>query len=223
MKKILLTLTALFVVTGVFAETAQPAFRLLDGYLEKRVRDAEYGRKNGSWILIGTGLLAGAAGTTLFLVGDSLAASAGVAPMPRDAKFGTSLGLWIGGGVLTTIGVALNLFPPTSDERANYQAIYRESDPATQEALAAARLKSMSQDAKDQRTVNGFVNLGLVGVSTAFRIATAVDQGKPWSSNMFGVWSWESGTVLSGFAALFVRSQEEALYQQYLDVTKSKD
>ncbi len=217
MKKILLVALTLLMTGGLFAQTTpQPAFRLLDGYLEKRRVSAEYGAKSGPWVLMGTGLALGAASAVVWYGGDSIAQSAGVGAMNPEVRFGTTLGLGVGAVVLTGIGVALNFFPPTFDERARYSAIYHETDPALQETMAAARLKGMAETEKDSRLVSGWVNLSLAGGSFAVQLISNQQRGRSWGEGLFNNWGWPLGSVLGGVTSLMVKSPEETLYEEYL-------
>jgi len=219
MKKIVLGALALFTAAGLFAQSVpQPAFRLLDGYLDKQSKAAEYGAKNGSWVLMGTGLALGAASATVWYGSDSIARSAGRGPLSSEAKFGWTLGLGIGGAVLGGIGLAMNLFPPSFDQRAQYSAIYHETDPVLQESLAAARLKGMSETAKDTRVASGWVSLGITGVSLGLRAFTNNQAGRLWSDGLFSSWGWEAGSIAGGITSLLVKSPEESLYEEYLYV-----
>jgi len=217
MKKIVFVVLTLLVVGGLFAQTTpQPAFRLLDGYLEKRRVAAEYGAKTGPWVLIGTGVAMGAASAVVWYAGDSIGQSAGVGAMNPEVRFGTTLGLGIGAAVLTGVGVALNLFPPAFDERARYSAIYQETDPTLQETMAAARLKGMAETEKDSRLVSGWVNLSLAGGSFAFQVISNQQLGRSWGDGLFNSWGWPLGSVMGGVTSLVVKSPEETLYEEYL-------
>jgi len=216
-------LLVLMVAGGIFGQALpqpvpQPAFRLLDGYLEKRRLDAEYGAKVAPWVLMGTGVALGAASAVNWFAGDDVARAFGSSPPSRETRLVASLGLGLGAVVLTGIGLALYQFPPTFDERAQYSAIYHEPDPVLQETLAASRLQSLSEKAQSTRFVTGWVNLGLSGASLGFRAVTNQDNGRPWSDSLFSVSSWEGGAILGGVLSLLVPSPEEFLYQEYLRV-----
>jgi hypothetical protein len=217
MKQCILTVLAILTAAGAFAEpVAQPAFRLLDGYLDKRAYDAEYGAKAGPWILIGTGAALGATSATIWFAGDAINESTGQSPMSHNQKVLLTAGFAAGAVVLTGIGVSLGLFPPVIDERAQYSAIYRETDPVLQETMAAARLKGMAETGKSARTVSGWVNLGVSGASIAFQILTNRDNGQPWSQGLFGYSGWSLGSIVGGATSLLVKSPEETLYEEYL-------
>lgn len=219
MKKIVLTLLVLLMGGLIFGQAVpQPAFRLLDGYLEKRTLDAEYGAKVGPWVLMGTGVALGAAAATTWFAGDDVARAFGTSPPSHETRLVASLGLGLGAVVLTGIGFALHQFPPTFDERAQYAAIYHETDAALQESLAASRLQSLSEKAQSTRLVNGWVNLGLSTVSLGFRSLDNQDKGRFWSEGLFNVSSWEAGAILGGALYLLIPSPEEFLYQEYLRV-----
>jgi len=217
MKKILLTVLVALTISPIFAEpVAQPAFRLLDGYLNKRAYDAEYGAKVGPWVLVGTGAALGATSATIWFAGDSINQSTGHGNMDPNLKLGLAAGFATGAVVLTGIGVALGLFPPVIDERAQYSAIYRETDPSLQETMAAARLKGMAEDGKSARLVSGWVNLGISGASVVFQVLSNRDRGNPWSEGLFGYSGWSLGSIVGGATSLLVRSPEETLYEEYL-------
>lgn len=217
MKKMILTALALLTIAPLFAQpVAQPAFRLLDGYLNKRAYDAEYGAKAGPWILIGTGAALSAASATVWFAGDSINQSSGHGNMDPNTKLGVTVGLAAGAVVLTGIGVSLGLFPPVIDERAKYSAIYRETDPSLQETMAAARLKGMAEDGKSSRVVSGWVNLGVAGASVVFQVFANRDNGRPWSEGLLGYSGWSLGSFVGGATSLLVRSPEETLYDEYL-------
>lgn len=217
MKKSILTILILSAAAGLFAQQVpQPAFRLLDGYLDKRAADAEYGAKAGPWILIGTGAALGATSATIWFAGDSIAQSAGGSSMNPNVKLWTTAGFAAGAVVLTGVGVALGLFPPVIDERAQYSAIYEETDPVAQETMAVARLKGMAEHGRDSRIVTGWVNLGLAGASVAFQILTNRDAGRVWSDGLFDSVRWHLGATVNGATSLLIRSAEETLYDEYL-------
>lgn len=206
---------------GLFAQGAnqsapQPAFRLLDGYLTKREYDAAYGAKVGPWVLAGTGALMAAGSATVWFAGDALSRSANGSEMDPTVKVATAASLAGGAVLFTGIGIALGFFPPVIDERAQYAAIYKETDPTLQETMAVARLKGMAEDGKASRTVGGWVNLGLAGASIALQVITNHENGKAWSTNLLGYSGWVAGSVVGGATSLLVRSPEEALYDEYL-------
>lgn len=206
---------------GLFAQSVnqsvpQPAFRLLDGYLTKREYDAAYGAKVGPWVLAGTGALLAAGSATVWFAGDALSRSANGSDMDPTVKVATAASLAGGAVLLTGIGVALGFFPPVIDERAQYAAIYKETDPTLQETMAVARLKGLAEDGKTGRIVGGWTNLGLVGASVAFQVIANNEEGRPWSKNLLGSSGWVAGWVLGGVTSLLVRSPEEALYDEYL-------
>jgi len=210
---------------GLFAQSVnqsvpssapQPAFRLLDGYLTKREYDAAYGAKVGPWVLAGTGALLAAGSATVWFAGDSIARSVDGSNMDPTVKVATAASLAGGAVLLTGIGVALGFFPPVIDERAQYAAIYKETDPTLQETMAVARLKSLAEDGKTGRIVGGWVNLGVAAGSIALQVITNREKGDPWSQNLLGVSGWAAGNLVGGVSLLLVRSPEEALYDEYL-------
>ena len=220
MKKILFVTLGLMMAAGAFAQAMerpvpQPAFRLLDGYLSKRAMEAEYGAKTGPWVLMGTGLAAGAASATIWFASDSIADSAGVGRMNPQVKLGTALGLGIGSVVLTGIGLALRAAPPVYDERDKYSAIYHETDPTTQESMAAARLRSLAETTKDSRLVSGWVNLALGSAAFTFKVMENRDHGRYWSDGLLNGLGWGYGGVIGGITSLLVKSEEEKLFEEY--------
>jgi MFS family permease len=215
MKKILIAALVLVAASLSAEPVAQPAFRLLDGYLEKRTLAAEYGAKAGPWALMGTGVALGAASATVWFAGDAIADGAGAPRMSREVRFGTTLGLGVGAIVLTGIGYMLHLSPPAVDERAQYSAIYQETDPSLQESLAAARLESLAETSKGTRVVSGWVNLAIAGFSLGLQVSDNYHHGRPWTSSLFDRWDWPWGSVLTGATSLLLKSEEEQLYEEY--------
>lgn len=216
MKKIVSMTLALLMAGGAFAESVpQPAFRLLDGYLEKRAVAAEYGAKVGPWVLMGTGLTAGAAAATVWFAGDALADSAGVKRMPRETRFGAALGLGVGAVILTGVGFVLHKVPPVYDERAQYSAIYHETDPVVQETLAVGRLESLAEMGRNTRIVTGWANLAVSGLGIGLRLADNHDRGRTWSHGFYEDWGWEATTILTSATSLLIKSEEEALWDEY--------
>lgn len=215
MKKILLVALVLAASTLSAETVSQPAFRLLDGYLEKRTLAAEYGAKAGPWALMGTGVALGAASATVWFAGDAIADGAGASRMSREVRFGTTLGLGVGAIVLTGIGYMLHLSPPAIDERARYSAIYQETDPVLQESLAAARLESLAETSRDSRVVSGWINLAVAGFSLGLQVTDNYNHNRPWSTSLFDRWDWPWGSVIGGTTSLLVKSEEEQLYEEY--------
>ena len=76
---------------------------------------------------------------------------------------------------------------------------------AGNQAVAAGRAESLS----------AWVNLALAGASMAFTVADNHSKGRTWSYGLLHGWDWELGSVVGGATSLLVRSEEEALYDEY--------
>jgi hypothetical protein len=206
-----LILAAALAASGLSAEEPQIAFRLLDDYVQHRQERLNKSMDSGGLAsIIGGTLLIGAA-SAVYFAGNEISQAMSGAPMESGYRNTLSLGLTVGGAALVISGSVM-MGTPARDLRSEYSDVFREDDPAIQEAMAAATLKSMADRAKSSR-IGSIALWGTgFGLLTALKIGANIYEGNPWAVDLSGtVWS------LAGIIPpLLNKKDEELLYDKYL-------
>ena len=195
-------------------EIPQLGYRIMMGYIqgkEKTDADSKVYRV-GIPLALGGSLL-GAAGITYFY-GDSISQNFYGTDMNPKYKMGASLGLGISGLVFVGIGGLAAVLPPT-DYRLKYIETINATNPAYQEALAVAALKSIGEDARNARLISGTTFLGISMIVTGVNISKSLSEGKAWYTGL-SVTSSDLVYLVSGITTLLFPTPEEGLYDKYL-------
>jgi hypothetical protein len=215
MKKILVFLLICFTGLGLWADEPQLAFRLLDEYIREKEEFAE--SKIGPMIslTLGTGLAV--AGTTFLIADEYNDFQIEFEGEIMDKQTKNIIGYSMIGGGLLTMGVSTGLlFADAPDYRAEYSEIFGEEDPVVQEALAAAALYRLSDEARTERIREGIFNLSIPIAVNTIAIIINVSEGEPWYSDLTEISLSQINMIVSGIYNLaFHVTDEERLYEEY--------
>jgi hypothetical protein len=207
---------ALAIGGSAFAES-QPeiAYRLLSGYVGAKEVKGQGGNRVAGSIMTTTGglLVAGAAAT--WFAGDDISRSFTGQPMDGDLKVNLSLGLGIGGLVLSGIGSAVYFAKPV-DYRSAYGEVFSERDPSVREALSVAVLRDLAIHGKETRIRGAMSSLLVPLISAAIRAGVNLSEGRIWYDKIGSSISASSWSIVGGITTFFSTSEEERLYEKYL-------
>jgi len=217
MKKIICAaLCAIITAQALIAEKPQIAFRLLDDYIAKEQKEAARDKKVGGVIGLSAGVLFLGASAATWFYGDRIYGEYnGGAAMNPNVKLGVTLGLAAGGGLSLWSGID-SIVRPTKDLKLRYADVYDESDPEVQEAMAVATLQNLSVKYHGKRISSVITNLLTSSIAIGVAIGGNINDGFFWSDGLESVLLGQSYSLASGIARIFVKSDEELLYQQYL-------
>lgn len=211
--------TLLFVLSlGILSAQEQPeiAYRILNGYVDKREADGGGGKKIGGTIMVAVGGLMLAGAGTVWFAGDAIAESAGHSGgMNPDTKFGVTLGVGIGGLALTGAGAGV-LFSKPHDYRKEYAEVFTEADHQVREALSVAVLRDMSIKARKSRITGAVSSLMVPLVYSAIKIGANLTNNRPWQEKVMDGFYWSAWSIAGGLSNLFGSTEEERLYEKYL-------
>lgn len=220
-KLIALTLVAFALAGAAFAQdSSQIAYRLLTGYITKQeLQNKDMGPVYGILATSIGGLMIAGAATTWFY-GDEISQSLRSTPMDPVEKLSSTIGLGVGG--LISFGVAAWCFTAeATDYRAMYPEVFTETDPAIQEALAAAVLRDMSIKGQEKRMTGILVNflapLAVIGINIGINLT----KGNAWYDKLESNLLYTAGNIAAGACAFFERTEEERLYEKYLSARQT--
>jgi|GEM_PF-5281148 len=201
---------------SLMAPEAQPqiAFPLLKNYADFQLAKDEQFYRFGGWavtIIGGLSFLGGATGLALY--------SENPTNNLADMTLQNSATLCLFGSVNLGFGLRDLIWPPTRDRSMEYRLVSSENDLVLREATAAATLKGWSDDARNRRTLAGFINIALAPVALGLSALLETSRGKPWYSGYStnpAIPLLGAICVLNGGVSLLQTSPEEKLYQKYL-------
>jgi hypothetical protein len=217
-KSAIAVLLLLCLSLGGLAAQDQPdiAYRILSGYIDKKEANSGMGLKTGGSIVMGLGGLIVAGAATTYFAGDDIARSAGApAGLDPDIKIGLSIGLGVGGLVLSSVGYGMAFSKPR-DYRLEYAEVFHEDDRQIREAMAVAVLRDLSIKAKNARVTSALSSFLVPVLSAAIRAGVNLSNGKEWSDGVMSSISWSAWSIAGGITGLFGSSEEERLYAKYL-------
>lgn len=220
MRTIICVLVVCAVAAGpVIAEEEQPAFRLLNDYLEKEAKEEKVG---GAVMTAAGGLLIGAG--TAAAVWSFTRDPAEFADQERmyAIRYGSIAGAGVG-GLLTGAGIAY-ISRPDDFYKRKYANLYSETDPVVQEALAYGIIKDRAEEARRGRISSGIINAvtPLIGIGISAGVAAARKDWSDFEEDTLDSLLWSSGSMIRGFVQLFItKTEEERLLDSYVSVRSS--
>lgn len=197
-------------------EKPQIAYRIFSGWVDERMERAPREKKAATIALYTIGGTALAAGATTYFAGDAIAQSLTGSPMDRELKENLSLGLAISGASLIVVGTIVSS-TPLKDYRAIYSDVLNEPDPEMREAMAIAALKYQSDRGKERRITSFVSGLAVPIFAGLLRVGANLIQGKEWTEGVWPSMQWSCWSAANGIVQLFTKSDEERLFERYLN------